>query len=325
MFSSNYDLSTAQVCMTLAGMAYAGDAADISALLADPGYATGNNWQLVWYGATPDNLMYMVQDRQQPENYVITIRGTVWGKIEDLIEDLDVFVTTPWPYGPGQVSNGILKGITALQNLTNTSGQTLFDFLQQQNNGTLQITVTGHSLGGALAGAYALYLQQALTLPATWQIYTFAAPTVGDATFVNHYSSVFDTNAFRIFNNKDIVPHGFGDLTTIISEQVPVALGFLMSLMVGVILKTVEDKLTEKQISYVQPSLPDTVISLDNSLHPVPPLPPVTLTSPAKTLAELEPWFAYQHSHQTYLQLLDTTPLPSVVPAITEGNSLVAV
>jgi triacylglycerol lipase len=65
------------------------------------------------------------------------------------------------------------------------------------------VTITGHSLGAALATLLALDLSAHSKFPL--KVYTLASPRVGDLTFHN----VFDTtilNAFRVVNRLDIVP-----------------------------------------------------------------------------------------------------------------------
>jgi predicted lipase len=47
------------------------------------------------------------------------------------------------------------------------------------------IYVTGHSLGGCLASATAPYLAQELGGAGGLRVYTFAAPSAGDATFAS--------------------------------------------------------------------------------------------------------------------------------------------
>lgn len=66
------------------------------------------------------------------------------------------------------------------------------------------LTLTGHSLGGALITMLAidLTITNRMTPPT---VYTFGSPRVGDATFVSVYNR-FITDSWRIANRIDIVP-----------------------------------------------------------------------------------------------------------------------
>jgi hypothetical protein len=69
-----------------------------------------------------------------------------------------------------------------------------------------QVTVTGHSLGAALAILFVMD-SAANHVVATPLVYTFAAPRVGDATFVTTYDALPGMISWRIFNKNDLVPN----------------------------------------------------------------------------------------------------------------------
>jgi pimeloyl-ACP methyl ester carboxylesterase len=64
--------------------------------------------------------------------------------------------------------------------------------------------VCGHSLGGALATLLAADL--AANTPITPQVWTFASPRVGDATFASRYGAL-TSESWRIYNQVDVVPY----------------------------------------------------------------------------------------------------------------------
>lgn len=70
--------------------------------------------------------------------------------------------------------------------------------------GATSVTLTGHSLGGALALICSVYLP--LWLPSTtkFKTYIFGAPRVGNAAFANYVDG--HASVTRITNKKDIVP-----------------------------------------------------------------------------------------------------------------------
>jgi hypothetical protein len=87
--------------------------------------------------------------------------------------------------------------------------------------GKVEVVVTGHSKGGALAAALTAWLAQTRSDGATaekWdpegkarlRCFTFAGPTPGDEPFNNFLLRSLEPGDFRrIWNRWDIVPHGF--------------------------------------------------------------------------------------------------------------------
>lgn len=71
-------------------------------------------------------------------------------------------------------------------------------------NAALPCFVTGHSLGGALATLATADLIQNRALQ-NIQLYSYAAPRVGDPAFANHINMIAPNN-FRVLNLADIVP-----------------------------------------------------------------------------------------------------------------------
>lgn len=178
------------------------------------------SWSIVWGpvsytvpGAVyPENLMYVVKLESSTETqYVAAIRGTNGKVLLDwLFEDFDIIQTIPWSTfapnasGPGNISESTSIGLTILLNMLDpVTFQTLVQFLKSEmlSAGPLPVNpislcVTGHSLGGTLASALALYLrdnQQAWdpTSKATVTTIHFAAPTAGDSDFATHFNNTF--------------------------------------------------------------------------------------------------------------------------------------
>jgi hypothetical protein len=73
-----------------------------------------------------------------------------------------------------------------------------------------RIVITGHSLGGGLAVLAALSLSASVPPSERWriQVHTFGAPSVGDALFVQLYSTCV-TNSTRVAHPYDPVPRAF--------------------------------------------------------------------------------------------------------------------
>ena len=190
-------------------------------------------WTRVWgpavFQAAPlsnvaDNVMYVACNTATPPQYVVAIAGTNYNSAFDvLIEDFYVGKQVPWEYGhppPGAaISAGTFAGLTILQFLTPGPGmpggnQRLDDFFKTVVTQPIQIVVSGHSLGGALSPAIALWLLD--TQPA-WDLQTratiscepTAGPTAGNAAFARYYDQSLGSRTTRIWNRLDIVPHAW--------------------------------------------------------------------------------------------------------------------
>lgn len=112
---------------------------------------------------------------------------------------------------------------TAVQGFS--GGVTLQQFLRDQTaraRGNLDIYVTGHSKGGALCTALAMWLadtqgREPVTPADQWDpervatvhAYAFAGPTPGNGAFARHVDAILGGRCHRIFNRLDLVPHVF--------------------------------------------------------------------------------------------------------------------
>jgi triacylglycerol lipase len=203
-------------------------------------------WEIVWGPAMyripltlfDENMMFVVQSQSDPSRYVIAIRGTnpvsltTW-----IVEDFNVMMQTPWPYGVNtegrapKVSLGTARGLQALQEMIPQrkipgAGLTLYEFIAKQvaaqSEKRLTFSVTGHSLGGALAPTLALWLADTRKTSdnpdsppwdpngnAAIEVYSFAGPSPGNADFANYYNSKLKETTRRVWNRLDVVPHGW--------------------------------------------------------------------------------------------------------------------
>ncbi|MEI7867229.1 MAG: hypothetical protein WCI11_05010 [Candidatus Methylumidiphilus sp.] len=234
-------------------------AASINKLL--PNYPNLNkDWAIVWGPAlycttsttTPNaqaNLTFVAQSLSSPNSYIVATRGTVANnKWEWLTEDIAVsFEAWPTPAPQKPKPHVSSSTFTALSLVLNTvppattpggysplpgAGQTLADYLASiAASGTVNISFTGHSLGGAIAPALALWFKQAqgtVQIPqnsvfypmpawdvksnATISCVSLAGATPGDKVFSGYFQQQLGSDYDRIYNTNDTVPYGFAGL-----------------------------------------------------------------------------------------------------------------
>jgi hypothetical protein len=177
-------------------------------------------YSVIWCAKDNDTLAYVVKSELTGE-YVIVFRGPVFkpglsflfNLYEDLILNRQEYLSYG-QLGEAKVAAGILK---SLQNINNStySGRTLQQVLNNFPKRT-KVYVTGHSLGGSLAAAYAA--KAASSNPAESDIipYTFGAPAVGNHSFANLFDTGNEkplfTQTSRCVNVRDIMPYLWNDL-----------------------------------------------------------------------------------------------------------------
>jgi hypothetical protein len=131
-------------------------------------------WEIVWGPGVKQyqtdlyavNALYMARNVDDPSQYVIAIAGTNGTEpFSWLFENLLV-QTIPWsPLRPfARLTMGASVGLNILKQIEPTgdrqgAGQTLRQFLKDLPDKNIDITVTGHSLGGVLAPVLALWLR----------------------------------------------------------------------------------------------------------------------------------------------------------------------
>lgn len=207
-------------------------------------------WNLVWgpivhadafIGAkTSVNSIFIATPSEHPEQAVIAIAGTNGNSLMGwMLEDFNVKEKYPWPYGTTALKPHITKGVAyglgklqglVEQNTADGTELTVEDFLAA-NPALTQIMVTGHSLGGALASVYSLYLEDT---KAEWdrsgraaiRCLTTASQVPGDEDFSTYYGERLSNSTCRVWNSMDIVPHAFENgmlakIPTLFEPQIP--------------------------------------------------------------------------------------------------------
>jgi hypothetical protein len=205
-------------------------------------------WEVVWGpgvfqivpGAIPANTMFVARHEQTRELF-ISIAGTnPFSAYAWFVEDFDVDETRAWGYGAAPegvaLSKGTLKGLRALQGMVPPAGtpgenRTLANFLEahlDQGGEPIEVTVSGHSLGGALSPTLALWL---LDTQKTWDhhtralisVYAYAGPTPGNDDFASYIDARFGDRLHRIANPLDVVTHAWnvGDLAELKALYTP--------------------------------------------------------------------------------------------------------
>ena len=117
-----------------------------------------------------------------------------------------------------RLSSGTLLGLKTLLALRDpATQQSLVEYLAaraaacKERGERLSVVVVGHSLGGALAGAMALYLHDNVSVWDTHGIariscVSFAGPTIGNKLLARYYDACLGSRTRRIANVYDIVP-----------------------------------------------------------------------------------------------------------------------
>lgn len=204
-----------------------------------------DNWHRVWGPAViagngdpasfsiakqpkvPVSSMTIFKD-DNSNNYVVGIEATnPYSMFDWDVLDLNVGSTHPWFYDApvsGQLSQGTWIGISGylLQLKDREQNTTAIEFLDKiiQSGDAVNITVTGHSLGGALSPVFALYMHhEAEAIPnSKAEIYCMstAGPTPGDTQFANYYDERLANNTIRLWNKLDVVPRAW--VTSLLEE-----------------------------------------------------------------------------------------------------------
>lgn len=201
------------------------------------------NWSLVWgpvvwqnTGSTVADNVMMAAQNSDTKDIVVAIAGTNPNSAFDRgTEDLGVGTMVTFDQSSGaNVSQGAWDGISKLEQMVDGSN-TLVQYLNglQPTGGNL--IIAGHSLGGALAPAYALYLvvEQLLTTSNFDNVYVYptAGPSAGNADYTTLFSSTFPVPAggsgFNtwnqdIVNSMDAVPRAWTDLSSLPSLYPPI-------------------------------------------------------------------------------------------------------
>jgi triacylglycerol lipase len=175
------------------------------------------DWQLVWDGAERGgNHAFLATNG---EGYALGIRGSLlefsWAAFQNWVyQDLNVMSLKNWEFtndsSKAKIAQGSWDGWQNLNNMTDkTTGKTLLAVLEEKTKDNTPILITGHSLGGNLATAYASYLWQYLKNKKkennNINVITFAAPAAGNAYFAKDFNKKFP-HSLRFENSNDMVP-----------------------------------------------------------------------------------------------------------------------
>lgn len=354
-FPIGYQLSEAQEMMTLSAIAYAAEDTknyqSIQQAIEQELAASstlGGNYTLVWLGITSDfaNLMYVVRDARETARFAVAVRGTDWNFLDDWNDDFNVIYTHGWPTASPPnpsiyVAKGAWDGMQALlgttSNLFNmtppaiytpTDMMTLFsaEALWNTYDTDVDIFVTGHSLGGAMATVIGLWMSDTASRwvlrpdKVNFKTYTFAAPTVGNQDFANYYNAQTDNDqvqwqAFRVYNEQDAIPHAYQFLADIPEDGVPLSPWFALAELIPAI-ATVQTALQDYKVAYVDvgSTANGTVVPLNN--NPPSTTYPPTCTNPAASWSDFGCWVGYEHDHNLYLVLLGAATVPVAQAAV---------
>jgi triacylglycerol lipase len=129
---------------------------------------------------------------------VVAFRGTEF--FHDWLDDFD-FIAAPYAPIPG--CGTVHQGFQLVYSSVRDNVRQL---VQTHGTNCTEILITGHSLGGALAGISAPDLLNDVAANLSPIVYTFAEPRVGHSDFV-HYFDTHVNVCYHIANVWDVVPH----------------------------------------------------------------------------------------------------------------------
>lgn len=188
-------------------------------------------WKCVW---GPDvvaldkkatNTMFVAR-KGATDTFVVAIAGTDPTSCTDwFLEDFNVKKKLPWDGfddKKGNITAATMTGLTILKAMSEIgkerSVRAFLDDAADSLSG-INVWVTGHSLGGALAPVYALHLNNTMkSTDVNVHCLAVAGATPGDKQFADYYESVLGNSTTRVWNTRDLVPHGY---ETDMLEKVP--------------------------------------------------------------------------------------------------------
>lgn len=304
--------------MTLSAIAYTAESHSIDLIkdsilfhLADSSLATGAKWELVWgpgVSSNNENLSYVVKNSSGSNpQFAVVIRGTNSTSLVDILEDVDVFVLSEFPYGlPGDsVCRGSMNGFNYLLNAKDmVEGTTLEVFLESVTTTTrTPVYVTGHSQGGGLCPlmAYWLTTHDSFKEKFLCSTFGFASPGWVNKSFRDNFLAAMPADATynSYVNTLDLVPYGYSMLPQIIERNIPVHVPFAYRILISAF----DSILTAKGIRYYNVVIADSIGNI-----PITASAPGGLT-PADTISWYNHWLGVEHNRNNYLKLLDAEPV----------------
>ncbi len=208
---------------------------ELQALITNPDFTNGDDWQIVWGPAVwqapfsdfSDQAAAVCYNSSQ-NVYVVPVSATnPHSPYNVFFEDLAAvpLYMVPVPgTNAGNVTVGNFAGLQALLGLQ-AGGTSLQDFLSGAANASDDLVFCGHSLGGGLTPLLAYTLYPNGTSGSGWKnVYTFptAGPTTADAAFATAFNAAYPVvsgsgyqmwNANQ-YNAHDLVPNAWAGAST---------------------------------------------------------------------------------------------------------------
>ncbi|NKY28911.1 hypothetical protein NG2371_02658 [Nocardia gamkensis] len=182
-------------------------------------------WEIVWGPGVAlfdtdlyaVNALYMVRSTEDRSRYVLAMAGSTDALVFDWLVEDSFILQTPWFANSAAMHTiGTAIGVKTLINIRPSgrrpgAGHTLPEFLSTLGDKAIDLTVTGHSLGGALSLTLALFLRDTQWLwdnseKAKIGVLSTAGPSFCNQEFVD-YTTQRLQRVQRYANDLDIVPH----------------------------------------------------------------------------------------------------------------------
>jgi len=149
--------------------------------------------------AHTENLA-MILKNDQAKEIIISFRGTVPSDVNNLLEDADIKWTKVSSLCTKcKVSSGFYKAYMSLRDQIFDDFKSLYS---QSKYHDYNIKITGHSLGGAMATIFAMYM---VNQKYTFTLITFGCPRVGNREFAQAVDHDIPHNYRNVFQ-WDVVP-----------------------------------------------------------------------------------------------------------------------
>jgi hypothetical protein len=292
--------SPEQVMMTLSAIAYSSfDSVAALQFNLDEAQALEKKYKAIWWIRYETSLAYVVRNMDAKDEYALVIRGPLFqfgvAFLFHLYEGLDMASQIALPYsdnGEARIAAGIQDYIDGIDRMS-CNGATLRHLVNTFPGGS-KVYITGHSLGGTLASAYAVKLAYTNLVNLDIIPYTFAAPAAGNLEFADmfdlHSNDYLFSHSSRCVNDLDIIPYACHDLRGMATInygglKCPVDFSLCVDCLTRLLILS--------RAVYAQPALK---LRLLGKFEPI-----VSFFGEAM----------YQHQHNTYLGLLGLNPINS--------------